>query len=228
MEKKKNIILIANPKGGGGKTTTAANLAILRLNSVGDSFLLVDADSRPSISRWASERNKEDNLSKITCINKTGEDIKNSVKALSEKYTDIIIDSGRAGGDSDSDLYYSMIVSTKVIIPLPPSQLDIWELSFMNKMVASAKIVNPHLEAFVLPNKMSTNPRVNELVDIRSTIESFDNFKIMDAFISERKAFRDAVTRSLSIIEMDAKDHSVEKGQFEIYNVYKEIYNEQI
>ena len=220
----KNIILVANTKGGVGKTTVASNLAVLRRNTVGNSFLLIDADKQASISKWVYVRNKNETLSKMTSVQKIGEDIKNSVTALSDKYNDIIIDSVGADGEN---LRWSMLVATKIVIPTQPSQLDIWEMSKLDRMIEEVKIVNPNIKAYILPNRMSTNPRVDEMGNMREMAEDLKNMQIMNSFLSERKAFREAARKGASVIELDTRDLSLEKAQLEIHNLYKEVYNEQ-
>lgn len=220
----KNIILVANTKGGVGKTTVASNLSVLRRNNVNSSFLLIDADKQASISKWAQVRNKNESLTKIVSVQKMGEDIKNSVLALSDKYSDIIIDSGGFDGEN---LRWSMLIATKIIIPTQPSSLDIWEMGQLNRMIEEVKIVNPNLAAYILPNRMSTNPRVDEMGNMREMAEGLNNMKIMNSFLSERKAFREAARQGVAVTELETRDLSLEKAQLEIHNLYKEIYNEQ-
>ena len=91
------IILIGGEKGGTGKTTIAINLATLHALN-GKDILLVDTDKQGSANSWAESRDEEQQLPRITCIQKFGKNLARDIKDLEPRYEDIIIDAG--GRDS--------------------------------------------------------------------------------------------------------------------------------
>lgn len=214
------IVLIGGEKGGTGKTTVVTNLAALGVNAKKD-LLLVDTDKQGSASAWTSVRDSNDELTRIPCIQKFGENIAKEVKSLSEKYDEILID---AGGQNSQELRASMLVADKLYIPIQAAQFDVWTLGVMDQLVSQAKLINENLEAYILINRASTNPSINEMDEVIEVLEEFEHLNLASNVIRERIAFRKAARAGLSVSEMAKSDV---KASQEIEGVYKEVYNEQ-
>ena len=110
-------ILVASSKGGVGKTTVATQLAaqaaIDGLNTV-----LVDADPQGSATRWAERRSELE--SAVLPIDGTRAGWR---KRIPEDAQRVIIDApaGAMGGD----LQPFLDIADAVVVPVPPSALDI-------------------------------------------------------------------------------------------------------
>lgn len=214
------IILIGGEKGGTGKTTVVTNLAAMAVNANKD-LLLIDTDKQGSASAWASVRDESDQVKRIPCIQKFGENIAREVKSLCEKYQDIIID---AGGQNSQELRASMLVADKLYIPIQAAQFDVWTLGVMDKLVSQAKLINEKLEAYIIINRAATNPSISEIDEVKEVLEEFEHLKLSPNIIRERIAFRKAARGGLSVVELSKQDP---KASAEVTEVYKEIYNEQ-
>lgn len=214
------IILIGGEKGGTGKTTIVTNLSAMAINSNKD-LLLIDTDKQGSANAWASVRDQNEQIRRIPCIQKFGENIAREVKALSEKYKDIIID---AGGQNSQELRAAMVVADKLYIPIQAAQFDVWTLGLMDKLVSQVKLINDQLDAFILINRAATNPSISEVNEVKEVLEEFEHLKLSPNIIRERIAFRKAARVGLSVGELSKQDP---KATTEITEIYKEIYNEQ-
>lgn len=216
----KNIIAIGGQKGGVGKTTIATNLATMRQIKTGKEVLMIDADDQGSTSFWSSRRSqKSPNLQPISVVKKFGDkDFINTVKSLSQKYDDIIID---VGGRNTFELRASMILANKFFMPIKPSQLDVETIAVVESILSEAKSINPSLEAKVIPSMVSVNPMINEFQELLELKDDLDNFKMSDAVIRERITYRKVMKTGKSIFEADTLD---EKAMAEFYQLYFEIY----
>jgi len=213
------IILIGGEKGGTGKTTVATNLACTR-NEREKNLLLIDADKQGSSNAWSSVRNTNENLIKILSIQKFGNDLASVIKELNLKYKDIIID---AGGRDSVELRSAMVVADKIIVPIQTSQFDVWTMSTMDSLIEQVRAFNPSLKSFLLPNRVSTNPSVNELEEMREIASEFKYLKVLNSHLYERIAYRKAARSGMSVVELNTDKKAIN----EINNLYEEVFNEE-
>lgn len=217
------ILLIGAEKGGTGKTTLTTNLAAVLANQKQD-ILLVDTDTQGSASKWAAMRDSiEDSEVKITrvaSVQKFGSEIRKDILDLSHRYDHILVD---AGGRDSVELRSALSVCDKVYIPLQAAQFDIWTLSVMDKLVADARIFNQKIDARVIINRGSTNPKVSETQEALELEEELNNLAFSTVVIRERSAFRKAAKRGLSVCELTSKDADP-KAEQEITALYQEIF----
>lgn len=119
-------IAVLNQKGGSCKTTTATHLArALQLD--GYSVILVDSDKQGSTSRWAISNEEQP----VEVIKITRPAIDQSIRLL-KGYDYCIID-----GKPSADLITSASIKAAdvVLIPVTPSQFDLWATEELIEMV---------------------------------------------------------------------------------------------
>ena len=179
------IILIGSEKGGGGKTTLATNLAVMRAVD-GFDVLLLDTDKQESASNWATVRDEDEQLPRVACLAKRGKGILNEIKDLSTRYHDVVVD---AGGHDSTELRSALLVADRIYIPCLPSQYDLWALDTMNELIGNAKPLNPNLEAFILFNKINSNPRRSDLNEALTVINDFEHLTYSGLIIRDRISF---------------------------------------
>ena len=232
------IIIIGGEKGGTGKTTLATNLSSL-FKQNGKDVLLVDTDKQGSASFWTSTRDtmiqefqkdekvlskilspKISSLNRVPNVQKFGDSIINEIQELETKYEDIIID---AGGRDSVELRAAITVANLLFIPIQASQFDVWTLGVLDNLITQAKIYNKALKAFIVFNRASSNPSVNEVKEATLAIaEEFQNFKLCKTIIRDRIIYRKAAKNGLSINELLKQD---EKANIEMLSFYKEVIN---
>ena len=217
------IHLIGVEKGGTGKTTLATNLAAW-LKNKGSDVLILDTDKQGSASFWCSEREGLEKPKKypyIPCTQKFGNTLHSTIKDLSGKYDDIVID---AGGKDSVELRAALTVADTVTLPLQASQFDIWTLVSTDKILEQARAINPKLRSKVVITRASTNPSVSEAEEAIALFEDMQHAELAKTIIKERIAYRKAARCGLAVFEMDNVDS---KASHEIEDLFKEITNEE-
>lgn len=212
------IILIGSEKGGTGKTTLAANIAAMRV-SAGSDLLLIDTDPQGSASAWAATRSEEENLPRVSSIQKFGKTIAAEVNGLTSKYDDLLIDTG---GRNSIELRAAMTVADLLIIPIQASQFDVWTLGVMDKLVLDATAFNSNLIVKVVLTRASTHYAVQETSEAKEILEDdFENLTLSKVIIHDRIAYRKAAKTGMSVPELKIE----EKASKEVTNLYEEIFS---
>ncbi len=121
-----------------------------------------------------------------------------AVNDMARRYSDIVIDI--AAGDS-REIEGALRTASRVIIPVQPAGLDVWTLGIIDERVGEARVANPELEAFVVINRASTNPRDNDVDEAREAICECENFVISEVVVRERVAIKRAAPKGFTVAE---------------------------
>lgn len=90
------------------------------------------------------------------------------VARLAEKFDTVIVD---AGGQDSVELRQAIAVCDYLLIPVRPSQWDVWSLNNMAALVDEvASKTGEKINAHVVLNACSTNRSVKEADEVRSLI----------------------------------------------------------
>ncbi len=213
-----SIVLFGGEKGGTGKTTLATNMAAM-LALQGRDVLLLDTDRQGTASFWATVREESEIEPRISCVQKFGKSLASQVRDLAERYDEIVID---AGGRDSVELRYALGVCDRAYIPVQPFQFDIWTIRQMDELVEMAQGLNQNLEAFLVLNRVSTNPTVREDQETRDFFneEGFQNLSLLTSILRDRIAFRKSARDGISVVEWKQD----RKATAEINNLFKEVY----
>jgi chromosome partitioning protein len=189
-------IVIGHIKGGTGKSTLAINLAV-QLQAQGDDVLLVDAD--PSVhtsSVWAADR-EEMGLKPIQAVQKTGS-LHRSLDEFASKYDHVIVD---APGKDSREMRTALTAADLLICPMRSSQPDLDSTQELLTTVEEAREYNPHLGVMGVLNFVSTNVFTREREEAEEYLEQFENFRLADTVLHQRKAYRDAIAEGKGVVE---------------------------
>ncbi|MBU0909977.1 MAG: AAA family ATPase [Proteobacteria bacterium] len=215
-----SITVFGGEKGGTGKTTLAVNIAAM-LAMKGKDVLLLDTDRQGTASFWATVRDEENIEPRVACVQKFGKGLPAQVRDLAERYDEIIID---AGGRDSMELRYALGVADRAYIPVQPFQFDIWTIRQMDTLVEMAKGLNEELAAFIVLNRVATNPAIREDRETREFItrENFQHLALAESMIRDRIAFRKAARDGLAVVEYGQDRKAVN----EMNQLYEEIYGD--
>ena len=114
-----------------------------------------------------------------------------------------------------------LVVADRAYVPIQASQFDVWTLDQMDSLVNQAQGLNPDLEAYVVINRASTNPMVEESNEARKMLDEFDSLVLLESIIRDRIAYRKAARDGMAVFELPKLDH---KACAEINSLYQEIY----
>ena len=124
------ILLIGSQKGGCGKSTTTASICAA-LAGQGKDIVLVDADRQATAANWANDRQQEENLPPVHCIQKY-DNIRPTLIDLDKRYEYVVVD---AAGRDSRELRTGMTAAHILIVPFRPSQPDLDTLPYMLSLI---------------------------------------------------------------------------------------------
>lgn len=199
-------------KGGTGKTTIAVNLAVY-LSNLGRDVLLVDADDQGSSYEFSSQREATtEGKMGYTLIRLSEKSVRSEVLKLTDKFSDIIIDTG--GRDTISQRA-ALSIADVYLVPFNPRSLDIWTLEPVEKLVSEMQIGNPKLRAFSFINRGDSKGTDNQ--DVSDLLAESETVTYLNVILTNRKAFANAISYGLGIAELKPSDT---KAISEFKNLY--------
>ncbi len=211
------ILLLGGEKGGTGKSTLATNLAAwLAVN--GRDVILVDTDVQRTAANWVDRRNLLNGVPAVQCAERRG-NVFHALRDLAKRYEEVIVD---AGGRDSEELRTALVAAHKLYVPLRASQPDLETSLHMNELVTLARGMNPILEARVLISMAPTHPAVKETADAQELLRELSALAPSAITISERKAYRDAMTEGRGVCELNN-----DKASAEIAALAGEIYGDR-
>ena len=195
------ITVIGALKGGTGKSTVSFNLAVWLVEN-GFNTRLYDLDPQATLSDVLDIREEEGFEPSLT-VNNNVKDL----KAVSGAET--IVDVGTADMDA---LTQALKKADRVLIPVPPSQADVWSTQRFLKIVSDAcakRRKKPELFAFI--NRADTNPNVRETSETQDALAQLDGLKVVTARLGQRTAFRRSFSEGLAVFELEPKGKAAQE-----------------
>ena len=204
------ITVIGSLKGGSGKSTVSFNLAVWLAMAETD-VLLVDADPQATLSDVVEVRNEE-GFEPVLTVKDASALVKKQLKGFDE----VLIDVGTA---DIASLKEALRLADRVVIPVPPSQADIWStqrfLRFLDDAVEGKR---PELLAFI--NRADTHHAIRESDEAAAALVSLSGVKYVKPRLSQRTVFRRSFSEGLAVFELDPRG----KGAREFYALTSALY----
>lgn len=209
------IILVGGEKGGSGKSCLAQNIAVYLRSEKSASVLMVDCDPQRTTSDWIHERNSNESLPAINCVQLYGK-IRNELLSLSKHYDYVIID---CGGQDNLALRSSMAVANHILIPLRPKRRDLKTVPHMEDIISTCRMVNPTMNAaFVItqcPSLPSLAPRILEAKEVCRSYE----VPVLNSVTFSRNMYDDSEESGMSVMENEPDG----KAAVEIRSIIEEL-----
>lgn len=209
------ILVCGGIKGGSGKTTLSTNLAVMR-SMVDKKVLLIDSDPQKSTTDWAEQRDQQNIETLWSTIQLEGKTLHMQIERLKKDYDDIIID---VGGRDTTSQRSALLIADIFLVPFKPRSLDIWTIGPLKIMISEIKSVNPKLNVIAVINQADSKGEDNQAAS--DILNDCIDIKCAPAKIGHRKAFSNAASEGLSVVEMKVKDG---KAIQEMIDLYKIIY----
>lgn len=196
------IITTGGIKGGSGKTTISTNLAVY-LSSKGRDVLFIDADDQESAYQFSMQRQgiKGEGGTGYTAIRQKNKEVRSEVLKMVGKFDDIVIDTG--GRDTASQRA-ALSVTNVYLVPFFPRGVDAWTLPEVETLVSEMQDGNPNLKAFSFINR--ADPQSADNREIAQFLQESEVLQYIDTPLINRKAFSNATTAGLSILEYKPAD----------------------
>jgi chromosome partitioning protein len=204
------ITVIGSLKGGSGKSTVTFNLAVW-LEMAEAEVLVIDADPQATLSDVSEVRTEEGFEPYLN--------IKNA-SALSRKkltgYDEVLIDVGTSDIES---MKLALALADRVVIPVPPSQADIWSTQrFINFLDEAVEGDRPELLTFI--NRADTHHAIRESDEAAAALVSLPDVEFIKYRLCQRTVFRRSFSEGLAVYELDPRG----KGSKEFYALTAALY----
>jgi len=188
------ITVVGNLKGGTGKSTVTFNLAIwLALNDY--RVELFDLDPQATLSDVGDIRAEDEYEPQIS--------IKNSLDGLKKsKKEEILIDIGTADTHAMEN---AISLTDRIIVPVPPSQADIWSTQRFIKMVLDIRGEKnmPQMLGFV--NRADTHKGVRETGEAEDALKILPHIELIGTRLYQRTTYRRSFSEGLAVFELEPK-----------------------
>lgn len=192
------ILLVGGEKGGSGKSCLAQNIAVYLQHRQKD-VLLLDADPQGTTTDWAKEREENDGLTNLPCVQASG-NIRQILKDLAKRYQVVVVD---AGGQDSEALRSAMTVATHLLLPFRPKRRDLKTLVHVSQLVKLAKAVNPEMLVRGVITQCPTLPsQTQRILDAKEACQSF-GIEPLQAITCNRNVYDDADENGSSVLEVE-------------------------
>jgi len=188
----KMITVIANLKGGSGKSTVSFNLATWLVNK-GIDIQVIDLDPQLTLHDVARIRKEEGHEPELNIEAQTMPSINNRKK-------EIIFDVGAA---NQQGMHEAIRSADRIIIPVPPSQPDVWATQRFLKIIREAREgISDVLDIYVFVNRADTHHAVRESDDAAAALAQLPNVKLLSQRLYQRTIYRRSMSEGLAVFEL--------------------------
>jgi len=187
------ITVVANLKGGSGKSTVSFNLAIWLLTN-GYDVQAFDLDPQLTFHDVAQIRKEEEHQPelKVTALETLSGDINSDAE--------VIFDVGAA---NPTGMRKAIQHADRIIIPVPPSQPDVWATQRFLKIVREARNkMEEKLEILVFVNRADTHHAVRESDDTEAALAQLSNVNLLRHRLYQRTIYRRSMSEGLAVFEL--------------------------
>lgn len=189
------ITVIGNMKGGTGKSTVAFNLAVW-LSHQNRKIRLFDLDPQQTLADVIEVRQEEGYEPRLP----SAEHYASLSKLGGDDATDeILID---ASMSDQSALLAALKICDRVVIPVAPSQADIWSTQRFLKLIKQTCEKNKP-EVLAVINRADTHPLVIETVESEEALDFLPNVTRLKMRLYNRTAYRRSFSEGLGVFELN-------------------------
>lgn len=190
------ITVIGSLKGGSGKSTVTFNLAIW-LAMAEQNVAVVDADPQATLTDVLEVRREE---GFVPMVERLDAAILTDADAMKQK-GEVLIDVGTASMDN---LKAAIAAADRIIVPVPPSQADIWSTQrFLRFVVAQVGERQPEVVGFI--NRGDTHRAVRESDEAAAALVSLPGIRFLKPRLSQRTVYRRSFSEGLAVFEQEPR-----------------------
>lgn len=197
------ITVIGSLKGGSGKSTTSFNLSIWLL-AKGVNTAIFDLDPQQTLTDAAEFRREDGYDPEVVAI--TPDNIEGSIYddliEANEIFEEVLVDIGNSDTNAANQAFQA---AHRIVIPILPSQSDVWSLQRFLAEMSALKGTRPGLEILGFINRADTHHAVVESKEAREAINSLDGLHLLDEQLGQRTHFRRSFSEGLGVFELDLR-----------------------
>jgi chromosome partitioning protein len=209
------ITVIANLKGGSGKSTVSFNLGIW-LEMHGLPVVAYDLDPQCTLSDVAQVR-REEGFAPPLQVYRSRDDL---AEHLTYHPGEVLVDVGAA---SMADMKIAIGVADRVLIPVPPSQPDVWATQRFLSIVKEARQGREFPEMCAFVNRADTNRSIRESDETAEALEQLSVLSVLPERIYNRTIYRRSLSEGLAVFEMWPNCKAAEEIELLAQRLYPEL-----
>ena len=185
------VTVIANLKGGSGKSTVSFNLAAW-LAEQGTEVRLLDLDPQRTLTDVAEVRSEEA-IEPALLVESI------DIPVIENKDIEIIIDVGAA---NPQGMREAIRLADRIVVPVPPSQPDIWATQRFLKIIKDAREGMDEIEILSFINRADTHHAVRESDDAAEALQQIKSIKFLLERLYQRTIYRRSMSEGLAVFEL--------------------------
>lgn len=189
------ITLIGNLKGGTGKSTVTFNLALWVATRHNKHVVVYDLDPQATTSDAFEIRADEGYLPAIAPLTTA------ATLGTEGKNTEVLVDMGLADMAS---LEAAVRKADRILVPVAPSQADVWSTQRFLKMVNDIRGGQP-VEILGVINRADTHHAVRETAEAAEAMQMLGNIRLLEPRLYMRTTYRRSFSEGLAVFEMEPR-----------------------
>lgn len=191
------LTVVGNLKGGTGKSTVAFNLAVwLAYDKAG--VMAFDLDPQCTLVDVCEVR-EEDGFEPIFEVSTDLAELEKLAKNKKNKQP-IIVDMSASNMPA---MQRAISLADRILIPVQPSQADIWSTQRFLKIVSDNLKKANKTEVLGFINRADTHIGVRETDEAEQAIQMLQGIKALDIRLYQRTAYRRSFSEGLGVFELD-------------------------
>ena len=198
------ITVIANLKGGSGKSTVTFNLG-LWLQMKGQPVVAYDLDPQQTLSDVAEVR-REEGYAPPLQVNQPRDSMIDDM-LYHPQQTQVLVDVGASNMDA---MKQALSIANRIIIPVPPSQPDVWATQrFLNIVNELDETNKPEMRVFV--NRADTHRAIKESDETEEVLDQLPGVELIPQRLYQRTVYRRSLSEGMSIFEISKRSKAVDE-----------------
>ncbi|MCW8887920.1 MAG: ParA family protein, partial [Gammaproteobacteria bacterium] len=117
---------------------------------------------------------------------------------IQEKSGEVIVDVGTANMDA---LKAAISIADRILIPVPPSQADVWSTQRFLSLVSKIASKKSAPEVLVFVNRADTHQAIRESDEAEEALSELDGIKLIRTRLCQRTAYRRSFSEGLGVFE---------------------------
>ena len=193
------LTVIGNLKGGTGKSTVAFNLAVWLAHDK-SGVRVFDLDPQATLSD-TTEIREEDGYEPLFEVSNDIDELEMLVNSKGKKKTTQLL--ADVSATNMPHLERAVSMAKRILIPVQPSQADVWSTQRFLKIVLSAidKRKKPEILGFI--NRADTHVGVLETGEAEEALQMMPDIEALDTRLYQRTAYRRSFSEGLAVFEQD-------------------------
>lgn len=203
------ITVVGNLKGGTGKSTVAFNLALWTATRQNTLVAVYDLDPQATTTDAFGIRNEEGYLPSIT----PSDSLTDFCNETAD--THVLVDIGLSDMKATQE---ALRLADRIIVPVAPSQADVWSTQRFLKMVREVRNNKP-VQMLGLLNRADTHRAVRETGEAAEALDMLGDIRLMKTRLYMRTTYRRSFSEGLAVFEMEPRS----KAAAEVEALGKEL-----